>query len=100
MGEKHPSAKKDVWPVPREAFKALQERSIDPPRAKLVDELVVVDRQLLPVARDGALYVPGRHDLIVHRQGVCRLDRAGGCCGGGGPAGLQPLGRVTRTRRD
>jgi hypothetical protein len=77
MGEKHPSTKKDMWSMPREAFEALQERNINSPRAELVNELVIVDRQLLPIARDGALYVPGRNDLLVRRRGVCGLDSAG-----------------------
>lgn len=90
MGEKHPSTKKNVWPVPREAFETLQERSIDSPRAKLVNKLVIVDRQLLPIARDGALYIPGRYDLFVRRRRVSRLDRAGRRCSVGSPAELQP----------
>lgn len=89
MGEKRPATKQNVWPMPREAFKALQERSIDSPRAKLVNELIIVDSQLLPIARDGTLYVPRRYDLIVRCRRICRLDRAGKPCGGG-PAGLQP----------
>lgn len=89
MREKHPSTKKDVWPMPREAFETLQKRSIDSPRAKLVNKLVIVDRQLLPIARDGTLHVPGRNDLLVRRRGVCGLDRAGWPCGCGGTAGLQ-----------
>jgi hypothetical protein len=89
MGEERPATKKNVWSMPREAFKALQERSIDSPRAKLVDELVIVDSQLLPIARDGTLYVPGRYNLLVRCRRICRLDRAGRLCGGG-PAGLQP----------
>jgi hypothetical protein len=71
--------------MPREAFEALQERSVDSPRAELIDELVIVDSQLLPIARDGTLYVPGRYNLLVRCRRVCRLDRAGGGC----PAGLE-----------
>ena len=90
MGEKHPATKEDVWPMPREAFKTLQERSIDSPRAKLVNKLVIVDRQLLPIARDRALYVPGRYDLFVGRRGICGLDGTGWRCSGRTPAELQP----------
>jgi hypothetical protein len=89
MGEKRPATKQNVWPMPREAFKALQERSIDSSRAKLIDELIIVDSQLLPITRDGALYVPGCYDLLVRCRRICRLDRTGRRCGGG-PAGLQP----------
>ena len=90
MGEKHPATKEDVWPMPREAFETLQERSIDSPRAKLVNKLVIVDRQLLPIARDGALYIPGRYDLFVGRRGVRGLDGTGWRCSVGSPAELQP----------
>ena len=57
-------------PVPGQTFEALQERGVDPARAKLVDELVIVDRELLAVARNGSLDVPGRHDLLVCRRWI------------------------------
>jgi hypothetical protein len=67
VGEKRPAAQEDMWSVARETLKAFQKRSVNPPRAELVDKLVVINRQLLAVARDGALYVPWRHDLLVCR---------------------------------
>jgi hypothetical protein len=77
MREKHPATKKYMWSMPREAFKALQKCSIHSSRAELVNELVVVDSELLPITRDGTLYVPGCHDLLVRCRGICRLDRVG-----------------------
>jgi hypothetical protein len=85
VGKKRPATQEDMWPMPSETFEAFQQRSVDPPCAKLVDELVVIDGQLLPVARDGALYVPRRHDLLVRRRGIRRLDRGSG---GGVPAAM------------
>src|SRR6267142_2500993 len=85
VGEERPATQEDVWLVPSETLESFQQRSVDTPCAELVDELVVIDRQLLPVARDGALYVPRRHDLFVRRRGIRRLDC--GCRGGGAPAG-------------
>jgi hypothetical protein len=84
MREERPATQEDVWPVPSETLESFQQLSVDTPCAELVDEFVVIDRQLLPVARDGALYVPGCHDLFVRRRGIRRLDR--GFHGGGAPA--------------
>jgi len=75
--------------MPRKAFKALQKRNIHSPRAELVDELVIVDSQLLPITRDGTLYIPGCYDLLMRRRRVSRLDRAGRCRSGN-PARLEP----------
>ena len=66
-----------MWPMPGEAFKALQQCSIHSSRAELVDELVIVDSELLPITRYGTLYVPGCHNLLVRCRRICRLDRAG-----------------------
>ena len=63
--EKHPATKKNVWPVPRETFKTLQQRGIHSSRAELVDKLVIVDSELLPITRDGTLYVPGCYNLLM-----------------------------------
>ena len=60
--------------MPRETFEAFQQRSVDPPRPELIYELVIVDGQLLSVARDGALNVPRRHDLFVDTRWVFRFD--------------------------
>ena len=76
--EEHPPAQENVRPVPSQTFEALQKRSVDAARAKLVDELVIVDRQLLSISRNGTLNVPGCHDLLVSRRWVCRFDRM--CC--------------------
>ena len=81
MGEERPATQEDMWLVPGETLESFQQRSVDTPRAELVDELVVIDRQLLPVAGDGALYVPRRHDLFVRRRGIRRLNRGCHCCG-------------------
>lgn len=85
VGEERPATQEDVWLVPSETLESFQQRGVDTPCAELVDELVVIDRQLLPVARDGALHVPRRHDLFVRRRGIRRSDC--GCRGGGAPAG-------------
>lgn len=79
MGEKHPATEENVWLVPRETLKALQQRSVDPPGTELLYEFVIVDRELLPVARDGTLHVPGGYYLLVRGRGVCGLDRGRNC---------------------
>ena len=87
--EKHPATKKNVWSMPREAFKALQQCSIHSSCAELVDKLVIIDSELLPITRDRALYVPGCHDLLVRGRRICRLD----CTGRHrrrSPTGLEP----------
>jgi hypothetical protein len=76
--------------MPREAFKALQQWRIHSPRAELVDELVIVDSELLPIARDGTLYVPGCHNLLVRCRRIRRLDRGGRHRSGGSPTELEP----------
>ena len=53
--------------MPRHLLEFLQQCGIHPSRAKLCYELVVVNRKLLSVARDGALHLPGRDDLVVLR---------------------------------
>ena len=67
MREEGPPAQEDVGSVPRQLLEPLEERLVDAPRAELVDQLVVVDRELLSVARHGALDVPRRYDLLVRR---------------------------------
>jgi hypothetical protein len=74
--EKHPATKKNVWSMPREALKALQHCIIHSSCAELVDKLVIIDSELLPITRDGALYGPGCHNLLVRCRRICRLDRA------------------------
>lgn len=81
MREEHAPPQEHMRLVPRHALEALQQRLVDPARAELLDQLVVVDRELLAVGRDGALHVPGRDNLCLC---VCGLDRFGRGCGGGG----------------
>jgi hypothetical protein len=88
-----------VWSMSREVLKALQQCSIHSSRAKLVDELVIVDSELLPITRDGTLYVPGCHDLFVRCQRICRLDHAGRQRGGS-PTGLEPRSRDEDRKKD
>jgi hypothetical protein len=49
----------------REALKALKHGRVNAPRTELVDELVVVNRELLAVGRDLSRNVPGRNNLSV-----------------------------------
>ena len=81
MGEEHPSSQKDMWLVPRHTLEPVQQRLIDSTRPELVYELVVVDRELLPVRGDGALHVPRRDDLPVRvrRRGRVRRGRGRIC---------------------
>lgn len=74
MRKEQPPPQEDMWTVPGQPLESLQDRLVDPPRAELVDELVVVDRELLAVGRDGPLHVPGRHDLIVRIRSIGGLD--------------------------
>jgi hypothetical protein len=54
----------------------------------LVDELVIIDGQLLPIARDGTLHVPGCDYLLMRCR--CRgIRRLGRRCRGGPPAGAE-----------
>ena len=72
--EEHAPAEEDVRAVAREPFEPLEQRSVDTPRAELVDELVVVDRELLPIRRDRALDIPRSNDLrlCAVRRGLDR----------------------------
>lgn len=51
--------------LPRQPLKPLQDRRIHSPRAELVNELVVVDRELLAIVRNGTFDVPGSDNLRV-----------------------------------
>lgn len=89
VGEEHPAPQKDMRSVPCETLKALQQRSVDAPRAELVDELIIIDSELLSIARDGSLDVPGCHYLLVRGGRICGLD----CRGWGGTPGDVSLPR-------
>lgn len=74
MREERPSPKERMGFLSRELLKPLEERLVNTAGAELDDQLVVVNRELLAVRRHGALYVPRRHDLVVSRRQVRRLD--------------------------
>lgn len=65
MREKQPSPQKDMRPLPRQLLKSLKQSRINPLRPKLLNELVVIYRELFPVRGDGTLDVPRRDDLLV-----------------------------------
>ena len=52
MREEHAPPQQDMWLMARKPFEALEHGCIDASRAELVDELIVVDRELLAVRRD------------------------------------------------
>jgi len=63
--EEHPSTHQRVSLTPSHFFKPLQQGVIDPPRAKLDDKLIVVNRGLLAILGHGALHVPRCDDLLM-----------------------------------
>lgn len=65
MREEHPSSQEDVRTLSRQPLKPLEDRRIHSPRAELVDEFVVVDRELFPIVCYSTLDVPRRDDLSV-----------------------------------
>lgn len=65
MREKQPSPQKDMRSLPRQLLKPLKQSRINPLRPKLLNELVVIYRELFPVRGDGTLDVPRRDDLLV-----------------------------------
>lgn len=52
--------------VPGHFFEPLQQRGVDPFRAKLDDELIVVNRGLLAILGHGTLHIPGRDHLLMY----------------------------------
>jgi hypothetical protein len=83
MGKEHPSSQERMWLVPREFLESFEQRSIDTTCPKFVNQLVVVDRELLPVRRNGALDVPWGDDLLVRERRIgwfdgCSARDAGG----------------------
>ena len=66
MREEHTSPQKRMRFMSRHSFELFQQGGIDWSGAKLCDELVVVNRMLLSVARYRALYFPGSHYLVVY----------------------------------
>lgn len=75
MREECPSPKKRMRFLSCELLKPLEERLVNTARAELDNQLVVVNRELLAVRRHRALHVPRRHDLVMSRRRICRLDR-------------------------
>ena len=65
MGKEHPSANQRVWLVSSHFFEPLQQGVVDPPRTKLDDQFIVVNRGLFSIFGHGALHVPGGDHLLV-----------------------------------
>ena len=65
MREKHSPANQRMWLVPSHFFEPLQQCAVDPLRAKLDDELIVVNRGLFSILVHRTLYIPGRDHLLV-----------------------------------
>jgi hypothetical protein len=63
--EEHAAAQEHVRAVAGDALETREECAVDAPRPELLDQLVVVDRELLPVRGHRALHVPRRHHLCV-----------------------------------
>lgn len=78
MREEKSPPQEDVRHVPRDLLKPLQQRLVDTPGPELLNQLIVVYRELLSVLRDRALDVPRRHDLLVR---VLRGGGFDGWCG-------------------
>lgn len=78
MRKEHPAAHQHVRTAPCQSLKPLEQRCIDSSRSELIHELLIVDGKLLPVARHGALHVPGRHNLCVRLCiSLCGFDLRG-----------------------
>lgn len=75
MREKHPSPQEDVRPVSGQPLEPLEERLVHPPRPKLVDELIIVDRELLSVGGYRPLDIPRGDHLRMHVGRERGLDR-------------------------
>ena len=86
MGKEHPSSQKRMWLVPREFFEPFEQRSIDTSCPKLINQPVIVDRELLPVRRNGALDVPWGDDLLVRERRIGWFD---GWCSASGAVVLR-----------
>lgn len=74
MGKKHPSSQEWMRFVSCEFLKPLKQRNIDTARPELINQLVVVDRELPSVRRNGALDVPWGDDLLVREGRIGGFD--------------------------
>lgn len=92
MGKKHPSSQERVWFASRQFLEPFKQCCIDTACPKLNDQLIVVDRKLLPIRRNGALDVPRCDDLIVCQRRVNRLGGCGSTGNAGGAIGLSEEG--------
>ena len=68
MREEHPPANQRMGLVPSHFFEPLQQCVVDPFRAELDDELIVVNRGLFAILGYGTLYIPGCDHLFVGRS--------------------------------
>jgi hypothetical protein len=65
MREEHPPTNQRMRLVPSHLFEPLQQCVVDPFRAKLENELIVVNRGLFSVLIHRSLYIPRRDHLLV-----------------------------------
>ena len=63
--EKHATTQEWVRFVTRQLLKALEKSLVDLARAKLLDELFVVNSRFLSIAGDSALDIPRSDNLFV-----------------------------------
>lgn len=75
MGEEHPPANQRMGLMSSHFFEPLQQGVIDPFRAELDDEFIIVNRRLFAILCHGALHVPRRDYLFVGLG----LRGVGGC---------------------
>lgn len=81
MREEHAAPQQYMRLVTREPLEPLQQRIVNSRGAKLLNELVVVDSELLSIFRHASLDIPGGHDLAVRLSVGSRLDRRRGMVG-------------------
>jgi len=89
MGKEHPSSQEWMWLVSCEFLEPFKQCSIDTACPELINQLVVVDRELPSVRRNGALDIPWGDDLLVRERriggfdGWCSTRDIGGLGSGG-----------------
>ena len=74
MRKEHPSSQERMWLAPREFLEPFEQRGVDTACPELINQLVIVDRKLLPVGRNGALDVPWGDDLLVRGRWIGWFD--------------------------
>ena len=65
MGEEHPSSKKYMGSVASQGLESFEQLGIYPSRSKLVDQFIIINGLLLPVAGYRSVYIPRGDNLLL-----------------------------------